>query len=127
MQFSIIPIVAFATIAQGAILKARDFSGCAIQLESTVDNPADTGEIIALGALSKWNSATGQAVSSTQLDLTNTTSSPYSVGYLANAFEGYETNELLRTVLDPWVGTYLRGDATPNEDEDFLITEVDCY
>ncbi|KAI1260385.1 hypothetical protein F5Y18DRAFT_432333 [Xylariaceae sp. FL1019] len=127
MQFSIVPLMAFAAMAQGAVLEARAFSGCTIQLESTVAEPSGAGELIDYGILNKWVASTGSTDISSAY-FTGTTQAPFSVSFPTNTIAGYETNEELEAVLDPWVGTYLWGGATPDEDnlEDFLITAVDC-
>ncbi|KAI3328666.1 hypothetical protein F4824DRAFT_482948 [Ustulina deusta] len=124
MRFSMITL-GFAAAAQGAVLQTRD-SGCTVNLKPTLDPPSGAGEVIAYGSLGRWNKATGQPVTSTWIDYSDSLKTPYSFKYKANAIPGYETNAKISAVLSSgWVGTYLNGGKTAVHD-DFLITSYSC-
>ncbi|KAI0424104.1 hypothetical protein F5Y09DRAFT_154177 [Xylaria sp. FL1042] len=124
MQFSMIAL-GLATAVQGAVIQARD-SGCAVNVQPTLNPPSGAGEVITYGSLRRWQHATGQAVTSAWIDYSGSLAAPYSFKYKANTIPGYETNAQIKAVLSKgWVGTYLTGGATA-EYNNFPITNYSC-
>ncbi|KAJ9144940.1 hypothetical protein NKR23_g5718 [Pleurostoma richardsiae] len=119
-----------ATLAGLAVGVAQADTGCTVDL-SLYGSSADSGERIVYAILNRLYNSMNQSISSDCCGWTNTVSAPYSVIIYAGVEAGYSTDAELETVLDPWIGTYLRsGTATPSYSSsypyDYLVTDVTC-
>ncbi|CAJ2504859.1 Uu.00g122530.m01.CDS01 [Anthostomella pinea] len=126
MRFSIVSVLALAASVQAMpAVSPRSETGCRVALKATLAKPQKAAEDILLYSMSKWTKSTGTSdFSSNYMDTKNTTAAPYSIVFKANMIPGYETDAEIRAVLDTWVGTYIIGGETAQNN--WEVTGVAC-
>lgn len=125
MRFSVL-----TTLAALAFGVSQADVGCTVDLSLT-GTSADNSERILYGILGRLNTEMDQTISSACCDWDNTVKAPFSVVIYAGVETGYDTDAELETLLDPWVGTYLRSTTTTpsysaSYPYDYLVTNVSC-
>ncbi|KAI1343722.1 hypothetical protein F5Y15DRAFT_411581 [Xylariaceae sp. FL0016] len=100
---SVVTLALAAGVSARPAIIARAEYGCQVNLDPTDATPSAPGENILLHSMSKWAKSTDTSYfTSDWLNTSQTTSSPYSITFLAGDIPGYTTNAEIKAVLDTW-------------------------